>query len=135
MKTIHAIVLASAALLAMSGAAMAQTVSDGDAYQQGYAAGAAAQKGNSFDTYSQAYDAGKEAEQGKLAADQQAFNDGYLAGMAQADKTAQNQAVQQDTQLAYNQGYQDRAQQDQDKADRAFDYGYNAARNDDDRIP
>jgi len=134
MKHIRAITLvaASAALLGLgTGAASAQTVSNGDEYQQGYAAGAAAQDKNSFDTYDQAYQAGKQEELNK----QQAFNNGYQQGLAQADKSAEAQADRQDNELAYNQGAQDQAAQDADSADRAFDQGYNAAENDDAKFP
>lgn len=90
---------AGAALLALSTGAMAQAVSGGDAYQQGYAAGAAERNSNSFNTYNQAYQAGEQAAQNQTAA-QQVYNNGYQAGLAQSS---------QNNQQAYNNGYQNRA--------------------------
>jgi hypothetical protein len=124
MKHIHAITLAAASvsLLALgSGMASAQTVSGGDAYQQGYAAGAAAQEKNTLNTYSQAYQEGEQAAKDKLAT-QQAYNEGYQAGLTQSKQA--DQSAQQDTQMAYNQGAEDQAKLDAERADRAFDNGY-----------
>lgn len=124
MKHMHAITLAAASigLLALgAGVASAQTVSGGDPYQQGYAAGAAAQEKNSLNTYSQAYQDGEQAAKDKLAS-QQAYNNGYQAGLAQSNQA--NQTAQQDTQMAYNQGAEDQAKLDAERADRAFDNGY-----------
>ena len=134
MKHIRAITLAaaSAALLGLgTSIAAAQTVSNGDEYQQGFAAGAAAKDQNSFSTYDQAYQAGQQAAQEK----QRAFAKGYEEGLALADKSAQEQAAQQDSQLAYNEGAREQAARDADSAGRAFDQGYNAAENDDAKLP
>jgi hypothetical protein len=118
MKKIHAIALAAAstAILSIgSGVAVAQTVSGGDAYQQGYAAGASAKERNSFNAFDSGY---KAAEATESNADGQSYNNGYQAGVAQATK---------DKQEAYNTGYQDRADWDRTViAAHAYDDGFNA---------
>jgi len=122
MKKIHtiAVVAASAALLSIgSGIAMAQTVSGGDPYQQGYAAGASAKEQNSFSAFDSGYRAG-EATQSNAdspAATAQAYSNGFQAGVVQANR---------DKQEAYNDGYQDRVDWDRSATARAFDDGFAA---------
>jgi hypothetical protein len=113
MKKLHTITLiaASAALLSI-GSSMAQTVSGGDAYAQGYAAGAAAQKQNSFS----AFDNGVQAGQTQQSATDQAYNNGYQAALAAKGST--------DAEQAYNNGYSDRAAEDTDSYNRDFDFGF-----------
>ncbi len=128
MKKIHtiAVVAASAALLSIgSGIAMAQTVSGGDPYQQGYAAGASAKVRNSFNAFDSGYRAGQATQSNadSQAATVQAynsaeaFNNGYQAGIAQANR---------DKQEAFNDGYQDRADWDRSVTARAIYDGFDA---------
>ena len=105
------LVAASAALLAIGGTAMAQTVSGNDPYAQGFAAGAAAQRQNNFSAYDNGYLTGEQQQN----ANTQSYNNGYQAGLAQSNT---------DKSLAYNNGYQDRAAQDSNANDRAFDNGF-----------
>lgn len=122
MKRIHAIALvaAGAAFLSFGGAAaVAQTVSGGDPYTQGYAAGASAKEQNNFGAFDRGYRAGQAAQtdvDGQVASTQ-AYNSGYQAGAAQA-----NAAREQ----AYNEGYQNRAQEDRSTTTHAFDNGFDA---------
>ncbi|HEX4104873.1 MAG TPA: hypothetical protein VHX92_01455 [Rhizomicrobium sp.] len=119
MKKIHAIALAaaSAALFSLGNeVAVAQTVSGGDPYQQGYAAGASAKERNSFNAFDSGYRSA-EANQSN-AVGTEAYNDGYQAGIAQANR---------DKQEAYNTGYQDRADWDRSVTTaRAYENGYDA---------
>ena len=128
MNRIHAIALtaASAAILSLScGAAMAQTVSGADPYQQGYAAGTSSKAQNSFNTFDRGFRAGQAAQSNtdSQAAGVQAYNSaqaydrGFQAGIAQSNR---------DREQAYNEGYDDRALSDQRMADRAFDNGFDA---------
>ena len=121
MKRLHAIALtaASAALLSFGTAAMAQTVSGGDPYAQGYAAGASAKERNTLNAFDSGYNAGQAAQSNlqTQSANGAAYDRGYEAGLAQANR-------QRD--LAYNEGYQARLRQDQDMADRAFEDGFDA---------
>jgi hypothetical protein len=112
-----ALVAASAASLSIgSEIAMAQNVSGGDPYQQGYAAGASSKERNSFDAFDSGYRAA-EANQNN-AVSTEAYNDGYQAGIAQANR---------DKQEAYNTGYQDRADWDRTvTTTRAYDDGFHA---------
>ena len=125
MKNFHAIALAaaSAALLSVGcGAAVAQTVSDGDSYQQGYAAGASAKERNSFSAFDSGYKAGQVQNNMESATNSAlAFDRGYQAGVAAS--TAQ---VNRDQQQAFNEGYTARGIQDRSIAARAFDNGYEA---------
>ena len=97
MKKFHLIALAAAASLGITGMAMAQTVSGSDPYAQGYAAGAAAQKQNSFD----AFQNGIEAGQTQQSVTNQAYNNGYQAGLAAKSGSDSEQAANQ----AYTDGY------------------------------
>ena len=122
MKEIHtiAVVTASAALLSIGGGvAMAQTVSGGDPYQQGYAAGATAKERNSFNSFDSGYRAGEATQSNtdSQAVSAEAYNNGYQAGIAQANG---------DKQEAYNDGYQDRTDWDRTATARAFRNGYEA---------
>jgi hypothetical protein len=128
MKKIHTIAMlaASAALLSIdSGIAMAQTVSGGDPYQQGYASGASAKERNSFNAFDSGYRAGQvtqsnvdsQAATVQAYNSAEAFNNGYRAGISQANKNKQE---------AYNDGYQDRADWDRSVTARAFDDGFDA---------
>jgi hypothetical protein len=122
MNRIHKIALAaaSAAFLCLGvGGAVAQNVSGGDPYAQGYAAGASAKERNSFSAFDPGYRAGQsdQISTDSQAASTQAYNSGYQAGLAQANSA---------TQQAYNEGYQSRATQDRDAAARAFDNGFDA---------
>jgi hypothetical protein len=120
MKRIHVIALVAAgAFVSFGPSAVAQTVSDGDSYQQGYAAGASAKERNSFDAFDNGYRAGKTAQSStdSQIASTQAFNNGYEAGKAQAE---------QEKNQAYNDGYQSRAAQERVASARAFDDGYDA---------
>jgi hypothetical protein len=115
MKKFHTLTLiaASAAFLSIgSGIAMAQTVSGGDAYAQGYAAGAAAQHQNNFN----AFDTGVQAGQTQQSTTDQAYNNGYQAALAAKGGN--------DADQAYNNGYNDRAAEDTDTYNRAFDFGF-----------
>jgi hypothetical protein len=122
MKKFYVIGLAAATFLGLgSGIAVAQTVSGANPYQQGYAAGASAKEQNSFNAFDSGYQAGKVAqhdvESERQAASTLAYNDGYQAGAAQANR---------DRTLAYNEGYQAHAQQQRDATARAFDNGFDA---------
>jgi hypothetical protein len=117
MNKMHAIALAaaSAAFLGMSSSTVAaQNVSDGDSYQQGYAAGASAKEQNNLNSYDSGYKAGQAAQTNieSQVAGTQAYSNGYQAGLAQA---------QRDREEAYNEGYQDRAQSDRTMTARAYD--------------
>lgn len=122
MKKIHAIALvaASAAFCSFSGVAVAQNVSGADPYQQGYAAGASAKERNSFDAFDNGYRAGQATQSSadSQVASAQAYGNGYQVGVAQANGAA--------TREAYNEGYQDRARQDQSMNARAFENGFDA---------
>jgi hypothetical protein len=129
MKNVHVIALAAATVLGLGSAvAVAQTVSGGNPYEQGYAAGASATEQNSFNAFDGGYRAGETAQSNaeSQTASAQAYNKGYEAGIAQANR---------DREQAYNEGYENRAQQDQSVTARAFDNGFDAgayrqARND-----
>ncbi|HUO02975.1 MAG TPA: hypothetical protein VMU31_09365, partial [Rhizomicrobium sp.] len=56
-----------------------------------------------------------QSDQNAQIANQQGYDAGYQAGLAEGS---------QDNQQAYNSGYQDRAQQNQTEVARAFDNGY-----------
>jgi hypothetical protein len=116
MRNIHALALtaASAAILSLSGAA-AQTVSGGDPYNQGYAAGASAKERNTLNAFDSGYRAGQATQ--STVQSQSAYDMGYAAGLAQANR---------DRQQAFNQGYEARGLQDRRVADRAFDNGFDA---------
>jgi len=96
-----------------------QTVSGGDSYQQGYAAGASAKERNSFNAFDSGYAAGQRDQNSvdNQVASTQAYNNGYQAGLAQAE-SARTQA--------YNQGYENRAAQERIASARAFDDGFHA---------
>lgn len=120
MKRIHAIALAAAsAALFGIGTAAAQTVSGGDPYNQGYAAGASAKERNNFSAFDSGYRAGQVDQNSAdtQAANAQSYNNGYQAGLAQANRN---------TQQAYNEGYDSRADQDRSTSARAFDNGFDA---------
>jgi hypothetical protein len=124
MKKLHVIGLAAVTFFGLGGGmAAAQTVSGADPYQQGYAAGASAKERNSFDAFDNGYQAGKQAQREDQSRNQAAaalaFNNGYQAGIDQANSESQRQ-------LAFNQGYQARAQEDRDITARAFDNGFDA---------
>ena len=121
MKRVHVIALtaASAAILSFGSVAMAQNVSGGDPYAQGYAAGASAKERNTLNAFDSGYNAGQ-AAQGNVqsrSAGAEAYENGYQAGLAQANR-------QRD--LAYTEGYQARRRQERDRADRAFEDGFDA---------
>jgi hypothetical protein len=101
MKKFHTFALAAAVFLSIGGVAMAQTVSGGDTYQQGYAAGAAAQKQNNFNTF----DTGVQAGQTQQSTTDQAYNNGYQAGLAKNNADSTEQAKNQ----SYSDGYNDGA--------------------------
>lgn len=126
MNKFHTIALAALAVTGLSGAAIAQTVSGGDAYAQGFAAGAASQRQNSFDTFQTGVDAGK----AQTGAGVQSFANGVAVGQAQAGA---------DAQAAYNSGYHARAVEENDTANKAFDNGFRAGANEqahlDDEFP
>jgi ribosome modulation factor len=105
--------------LGFGNVAMAQNVSGGDPYQQGYAAGASAKERNTLNAFDSGYHAGQTAPStvGSPSASAEAYDKGYAAGLAQANR-------QRD--LAYNEGYQARLRQDRDMADRAFEDGFDA---------
>ena len=129
MKRIHAIALtaASAAVFSLScGVAAAQTVSDRDPYEQGYAAGASAKQENSFNAFDNGYRAGQAAQSDvqNQSAKADAYDRGYQAGVAQANRDRLQ--AYNDRQQAYNDGYADRGQEDRRMADRAFDNGFDA---------
>jgi hypothetical protein len=119
MIKLHVLTLAaaSAALLTIgSGAAIAQTVSDGsNSYSQGYADGAAAQKQNTLNAFQSGMAASQTDKAPAVAT--QSFNNGYQAGQAQASADMQN---------AYNNGYHDRAVEQNDSSNHAFDNGFRA---------
>lgn len=123
MKRFHAIALtlASTALFSLSsGAAIAQNVSGGDPYAQGYAAGASAKERNSFDAFDKGYRAGHQTAQNGVrnqADSAQAYDQGYEAGIARANR---------DREQAYNEGFEARGRQDQRVVARAFDNGFDA---------
>ena len=122
MKRIRTIALTAtgAAILSLScGVAAAQTVSGGNPYQQGYAAGASAKERNTLNAFDSGYNAGQAAQSNvqTQSASAEAYNKGYEAGLAQANR-------QRD--LAYNEGYQARLRQDRDVANRAFEDGFDA---------
>ncbi len=128
MRSVHAIALAaaSAAFVSLSsGFAAAQTVSGSDPYEQGYAAGASAKEHNNFNAFGSGYQAGKSAQinADSQAADVQAYNSaqaydrGFQAGIAQANR---------DREQAYNEGYEDRGQEDRSMTARAFDDSFDA---------
>jgi|SRR5579859_5554048 len=124
MTRFHAITLtlASAALFGLGcGAAMAQNVSGGDPYAQGYAAGASAKERNSFEAFDNGYRAGQTAPSNiRSPADSaQAYDQGYEAGIARANR---------DREQAYNEGFEARGRQDQRVIARAFDNGFDAGR-------
>ena len=104
--------LAAVALIGACGIAQAQTVSGGDAYAQGYAAGAAAKEQNNFDAFQNG------ASQTQQAAQAQAFNNGVAIG------AAQSQAQSSNSQQAYNNGYQDRVSEE--NTNHAYDNGFRA---------
>lgn len=112
MRKLHAFTLAAASVALLSFGANAQTVSGGDTYSQGFAAGAATQQQNSFS----AFETGKQLGQAQ-AATGQAYQDGYAAGKAQASAETTN---------AFNSGYHARAVEETDTANKAFDNGFRA---------
>ena len=114
-----ALVAASTAFFGFGTSAVAQTVSDGDSYQQGYAAGAAAKERNSFNAFDSGYRAGQrdQSSADSQVASLQAYHNGYQAGLAQAESA---------TTQAYNQGYENRAAQERIASARAFDEGFHA---------
>ena len=76
--------MASAALFSLGcGAAIAQNVSGGDPYTQGYAAGASAKERNSFDAFDNGYRAGQTAQNTiqSQTDSAQAYDQGYEAGI------------------------------------------------------
>jgi len=122
MKRFHAIklTLASAALFSLGcGAAMAQNVSGGDPYAQGYAAGASAKERNSFNAFDNGYRAGQTVQNNvqSQADSAQAYDQGYEAGIARANRNREQ---------AYNEGFEARGRQDQRVVARAFDNGFDA---------
>ena len=121
MKKFHviALVAASTTFFTFGTGAVAQTVSGGDSYQQGYAAGASAKERNSFDAFASGYSAGQRDQSSvdKQSAGTQAYNDGYQAGLARAE-SARTQA--------FNQGYENRAAQERIASARAFENGFDA---------
>jgi hypothetical protein len=121
MKRIHAIALtaAGAAAFCLSpGIAVAQTVSGGNPYSQGYAAGASAKQENSFDTFEKGYKAGQtQSDLQSRSTGTEAYDQGYEAGIARANRERQQ---------AYNQGYEARGWQDRRMAGRAYDNGFDA---------
>ena len=121
MKKVHALALtlASAAILSLNSAAMAQNVSGGDSYNQGYAAGASAKERNTLNAFDSGYQAGQKAQNTlqDRSASANAYDQGYAAGIAQANR---------DQQQAFNQGYEARGLADRRVADRAFDNGFDA---------
>jgi hypothetical protein len=124
MKRFHAITLtvASAALFSLGcGAAIAQNVSGGDPYAQGFAAGASAKERNSFDAFDNGYRAGQTSQNNiqSQADGAQTYDQGYEAGIARANR---------DREQAYNEGFEARGQQDQRVVARAFDNGFDAGR-------
>jgi hypothetical protein len=119
--------VASAAFLAMGGAAFAQTVSDGNSsYQQGYADGAAAQKQNTLNAFQNGMQAGQTQQPGP-ATTNQAFSNGYQTGAAQANANA-------NVQDAYNSGYHDKAVEENDSKNSAFDNGFRAGATEQSRL-
>jgi hypothetical protein len=93
-----ALTAASAAILSLS-SATAQTVSGGDSYNQGYAAGASAKERNTLNAFDSGYQAGQAAQDSvpSRSASTEAYDKGYAAGLAQANR---------DQQQAFNQGYE-----------------------------
>lgn len=112
MKKLLMITLAAVGSLSI-GSAMAQIVSGGDAYNQGYAAGAAPQKQNSFSTF----DNGVQVGQTQQSTTDQAYTNGYQAGITQGS-TDKNQV--------YTNGYNDGAVQENNMLNRSFDNGFRA---------
>ena len=120
MKKNRAIALtaASAAILSLSfGVSMAQTVSGGDPYTQGYAAGASAKERNTLNAFDSGYKAGQQVQSSLQTDSLHGFDQGYAAGVAQADKNRQE---------AYNQGYEARSREEQRVAEQAFENGFDA---------
>jgi hypothetical protein len=122
MKKIRAIAVVSisATFLGLGGGvAMAQTVSGGNPYNQGFAAGASEKEQNSFNAFDSGYRTGEAVQSSadSQVASAQAYNNGYQAGVAQANRAREQ---------TYNEGYEDRAQQDQGVTARAFDNGFDA---------
>lgn len=77
MRKVHVIALAAATALGVgSGVAVAQTVSSGNPYEQGFAAGASAKEQNSFNAFDSGYRAGETAQSNSesQAANTQAYN-------------------------------------------------------------
>jgi len=123
MERLHAIALGAAAILSLGGgAAVAQNVSSGDTYQQGFAAGASVKERNSFEAFDKGYQAGQVQNNMQTATTSAlAFDKGYQAGVAAGAAQANR-----DQQQAYNEGYTARGIQDRSIAARAFDNGYEA---------
>ena len=128
MNRFHAIAVTAASIAFFSlstGVAAAQTVSGQNPYQQGYAAGASAKEQNSFYAFDNGFKAGQAAQSDtdSLSATVQAthsaeaYDRGFQEGIARANR---------DRDLAYNQGYTDRARRDERMTGRAFDNGFDA---------
>jgi hypothetical protein len=107
MNRTQAIILAAASAVSLSvgsGFALAQSVSDNDPYQQGFAAGTAAKARNNLNTFDNGYQAGEAAEGSAFRqTSSQAYDNGYQAGLVEGGRASEE---------AYNEGYQDRAVQD-----------------------
>jgi ribosome modulation factor len=90
---------------------------------QGYAAGATAKEHNSFDAFDKGYRAGQTAQDNMQSATNSAlaYDNGYQAGIA-----ASNAHNSTDQQQAFNQGYTARGLEERNRANRAFDNGYEA---------
>jgi len=118
MKRIHAIALGTALFGLSCGVAWAQTVSGGNPYEQGYAAGVAAKQQNSFEAFDNGYQAGKvQSDAQTRTTSTDAYAQGYQAGLARANR---------DREQAFNEGYETRGEQDRRVAARAYDNGFDA---------